>query len=653
MQMRNLIKFGLMSLVLVGTASVYAVGQGRQSNGEARIQQTQQRQIAQNAESQTSGNLKAKLESVRESVQNLDTKVQAGFKEQNEKIGTMKLEVDAVRGTVTKMQSNEQQMQQFITQTVSNSCSVFVETVSKNIDELKGLGQPSESQPVGKEKKQTLMLSLLTCVLVIVGVIGSVFACILLIKQKRTGDHCDSSVVRMEASLAEGMSSAGDVAKQLADVSAQFKDLRVKVDALSKKGVGGQDQASLGSLNKRLDQDIGRVLASLTRVEQGSAYMREQMSSTFTGLSRVNDALKATTDAFAKEYQSYIVSLNGKIQSLAEETKRLAQQNATLQEAQRKLEDDKAREAEKVEQLANLKQLENLAEIKRLTGLVERSLEANLKAREESFRQSVEVKKAQEIATAVTECRARIEQESKEALERKDQEIGTLRQSVEAIRRDAEARISRSENDCQGRLELGARQVADAQARLTATQMQLSQKTDEYGRLSESLRSEQAAVAALQTQYNQLAQRLYPAELLEKPGFEPLRKRLDDWSSKGYVGAEIARAALGLFASRHSVQEDTWTMALRDVSVGVVKALREEHADSAATSAELLRWFQFMNTLSDASDDQPCFFQLKLPTIGASVDSSWMRQTGGAQVTAVNCWAVFTAMGLRYMADVA
>ena len=134
--------------------------------------------------------------------------------------------------------------------------------------------------------------------------------------------------------------------------------------------------------------------------------------------------------------------------------------------------------------------------------------------------------------------------------------------------------------------------------------------------------------------------------------FAPLLNELKSWLSKGLKGADVVASSLGVFAVRESVDDDTWLLSLRNISHGLTAVSQSLGEDSSVAITRLATWSRFLADYSDGGK----LFALQIPQIGSAVDFSWMTVTAGkeaSRVASVKGWAVYTAYGVRYNAEVA
>ena len=251
----------------------------------------------------------------------------------------------------------------------------------------------------------------------------------------------------------------------------------------------------------------------------------------------------------------------------------------------------------------------------------------------------------QQLKTQEERLQAQFQAQMSAQVERADM-LNQQRELAEKALSDAQARCDAAVGA--ERSKLAGEQQAHQQTRLECEGLQKT--VQETASVLTTTRSE---LASLQQAHAELSQRLFPAEMLGRADFAPFKAQIENWCSKGLAGAEVVRSALGLFAARKSVSEDMWTLALQGIAVGISNALREEGVDSVSAAAILSKWAQFIGSFTDSSQDAPYFFQLRVPMVGSPIDSSWMKQISSTQVKTVNSWAVYTAMGLRYQADIA
>ena len=139
---------------------------------------------------------------------------------------------------------------------------------------------------------------------------------------------------------------------------------------------------------------------------------------------------------------------------------------------------------------------------------------------------------------------------------------------------------------------------------------------------------------------------------LKNDKFAPLWNELKSWLSKDHKGADVVASSLGVFAVRESVDDDTWLLSLRNISHGLTAVSQSLGEDSSAAITRLATWSQFLADYSDGGK----LFALQIPQIGSAVDFSWMTVAAGkeaSRVASVKGWAVYTAYGVRYNAEVA
>lgn len=110
------------------------------------------------------------------------------------------------------------------------------------------------------------------------------------------------------------------------------------------------------------------------------------------------------------------------------------------------------------------------------------------------------------------------------------------------------------------------------------------------------------------------------------------------------------RAALSAFASCNGLDENAWLTALRDIARGLSESAAARGASPKEGFELLSRWSHFLSQFSAPGHE----FDLNLPAIGASIDTSWMTpaRAGASKVSRVVTWAVYTKSGVRHNAEV-
>lgn len=227
--------------------------------------------------------------------------------------------------------------------------------------------------------------------------------------------------------------------------------------------------------------------------------------------------------------------------------------------------------------------------------------------------------------------------------------LDSLVAEAEAARKrcaDIESRRAAETDELRRKLEATTAEKAKVEAEGRSV---LAAAVSEKARAERILEEQKEATTKALAEGETLRSRLFPAEFSANEAFASLRGQLEDWESRSLPGAEIARAGLTLFANRSQLEPEIWRAALRDISLGVAKALAAEKRPSADIAAELIRWAKFLAPFSSST----ARFQLKVPEIGAQIDTSWMNsKSRSVTVRNVLSWAVYGDMRIAYQAKV-
>ena len=147
---------------------------------------------------------------------------------------------------------------------------------------------------------------------------------------------------------------------------------------------------------------------------------------------------------------------------------------------------------------------------------------------------------------------------------------------------------------------------------------------------------------------------IYPAELNNDPDFIPLKEQLNQWLEEDAKDAvAIIRNSLGLFCERKEINKDSWQLALKNVSVGIVLAMSQTTHSMQEIYDILVAWAKYLTKFG--RDDAEYLFNLQLPGLGKPIDKSWMSLPKNSNATTVKkicSWAVYNQYGVRYNAEV-
>lgn len=130
---------------------------------------------------------------------------------------------------------------------------------------------------------------------------------------------------------------------------------------------------------------------------------------------------------------------------------------------------------------------------------------------------------------------------------------------------------------------------------------------------------------------------------------------LDDivsWSDRKLRGVEVITSSLHVLTTMPLVDDETWLMALRNVSIGLSYVSESLNENAEANVSRLVKWSKALSVLAKTSNQ----FSLSVPSIGSKVDYSWMTpivEKSKTDVSSVRSWAVYTAFGVRHNAEVA
>lgn len=134
--------------------------------------------------------------------------------------------------------------------------------------------------------------------------------------------------------------------------------------------------------------------------------------------------------------------------------------------------------------------------------------------------------------------------------------------------------------------------------------------------------------------------------------FPELVDEIASWANRKLQGVDVILSSLHVLTTMSLVDDETWLMALRNISIGLsyVSSALGEAPD--ASVSRMVKWSKVLVKISTSNKS----FSLSVPSIGSKVDYSWMTpvvENGKADVSSVKSWAVYTAYGVRHNAEVA